>query len=400
MTKAGDQALDVNISVAKIRGRDLGLELGADPSRTRCQRMIRNILIANLISLFWMKPTGFLYYSRDNNYYARTRRYHCRCFSANNVIWAVQSLDDAGLINHHQTRPSPEAWFRSTVRLQHDISNQLKINKINAFDFRILEPIVLKDRVKQPMSYRTTRHILALREDVCAHNELLEQTDIILRHESWITDQYGFLRRKRQVINPARKYLYRVYNNGSFKQGGRFYGPFWHQLSKRIRAHLLINGDSVIERDFQACHPRLMYSLMGKTMPEFDPYDIEGFDRATAKTGFQKLVNSSNRKSAVLAIAEPYSRKGMRGAHQVASQMIDAFEAKHPDIRSLFYSGMGLRLQNLDSQICSEVQGELRELGIPVLSIHDSFIVSTTARVELDARMNDSFDRTCRRLKT
>jgi hypothetical protein len=54
----------------------------------------------------------------------------------------------------------------------------------------------------------------------------------------------------------AQTVLYRVFNNGSFDLGGRFYGPSWQALPKAWRGRIQIDGEAVVELDYGSLHPR------------------------------------------------------------------------------------------------------------------------------------------------
>lgn len=71
------------------------------------------------------------------------------------------------------------------------------------------------------------------------------------------------------VINS--KKLYRVFNNNSFDQGGRFYGAFYQTMPKDLRKDILINGEPTVELDYAAHHVRIPYHLEGVDYRE-DPY--------------------------------------------------------------------------------------------------------------------------------
>ena len=87
--------------------------------------------------------------------------------------------------------------------------------------------------------------------------------------------------------------------NGGWKTGGRWYGPPWQNLPKRVRAQLLIDGEAVAELDFRTCHPRLLCALAGMDLPfhdaGFDYYDLPGFDRSHVKRAFNVLINAAIR---------------------------------------------------------------------------------------------------------
>ena len=68
-------------------------------------------------------------------------------------------------------------------------------------------------------------------------------------------------------------------------------------------------------------------------------------------------------------------------------------EEKHELIRDHILSGIGLRIQNIDSKIAEHVISSLLDEGIPVLCIHDSFIVEREHKDRLKEEMANAFQR-------
>ena len=67
-------------------------------------------------------------------------------------------------------------------------------------------------------------------DDVKGQNDLLASLAIELKDSAWTLDRYGLYRSAVGVaINPSAKQLYRVFNNGTWREGGRWYGGWWQQ---------------------------------------------------------------------------------------------------------------------------------------------------------------------------
>lgn len=68
-----------------------------------------------------------------------------------------------------------------------------------------------------------------------------------------------------------------------------------------------------------------------------------------------------------------------------AKPFIDKFTERHQPIAHYFCKGKqtGLKIMNRDSRIALEVVNHFGKKGIPILSIHDSFIVQKQYRDEL-----------------
>ena len=70
-----------------------------------------------------------------------------------------------------------------------------------------------------------------------------------------------------------------------------------------------------------------------------------------------------------------------------------------PRFERFWNTGIGLRLQNLDARICTRVQRALRQANVPVLSVHDSFIVRESQKDLLEQTMNHEMSEMCSRLR-
>jgi hypothetical protein len=128
-----------------------------------------------------------------------------------------------------------------------------------------------------------------------------------------------------------------------------------------------------------------------------DPFAIPAFARQHVKAAVNILLNANSESSALLALA---GELGPTGAHRYgARELIASVQARFPEFAPYWGTGVGLRLQRVDSDICGRVQRRLRGAGIACLSLHDSFIASACYRAELDAVMASEFDRACEHLR-
>jgi len=252
--KPNDRAFNPNISIVGNNERDLGVELGAAPAKHNVQRYVRNSLICNVILQNWTSSEAGIYYSRDNNHYAKTRIYHPRYYTRRNVIRAVESLELAGLVVDFRTAPSENATLRSWIKAAPNLINARPITTIDQMEFAATETILMKDGQKRLIDYRQTLEVRQMRRDVIEQNEVIKALKLDIQHPDWHLDRYELLRSADQTVNPRLRSLYRIFNNSSWKSGGRFYGGFWQQLSGHVRAALTIDGEPVVEHDYSRCH--------------------------------------------------------------------------------------------------------------------------------------------------
>lgn len=105
---------------------------------------------------------------------------------------------------------------------------------------------------------------------------------------------------------------------GSFSIGGRYYGNA-QCLSKAERSTIIINGEPTTKQDIKSMHVRMLYNYLGKPAPA-DGYDIDGYDRETAKKVALIALNADSEKSAAGAI-----RRSLGFTSDEAKQAIEGF---------------------------------------------------------------------------
>ena len=62
-------------------------------------------------------------------------------------------------------------------------------------------------------------------------------------------------------------------------------------------------------------------------------------------------------------------------SYRAAAKLIRVLKDRHRPIARHFHSGVGLKLQYLDSQMACSVMRSMRDRGVVAIPIHDSFIV-------------------------
>ena len=343
----------------------------------------RGVIIANVLYAYFRGLGSWVFYSRDRNHYAvmaRAGRYLPSYYSYANMMQAVESLEQAGPIEHERTLPSPTAQYRSRLRAS-PLLVALCEGSRPKFVCEPREVIILRDASGGLVPYSDSDFIYSMRRDVLEQNEFLADLDIQVEHPYAVYDQHGFLHVHGNWLDPGRRAYRRVFNNGSWRLGGRWYGTFWQSLPKPVRQRLIINGEPGIEGDFRTCHPRLLCARSGLDLPfhdeHFDFYEIPRMDRSQIKFAFQVMVNAPTERKAEAAIAAELSDD------QRARSLMVAVQKSYPGLERFWCSGMGLRLQTKRSDI-------------PVLSVHDSFIVPRGAESLLKQIMEEAMERACR----
>ena len=199
-----------------------------------------------------------------------------------------------------------------------------------------------------------------------------------------------------RIIRLDQRSLHRVFNDPELQTGGRFYGGWWQNIPREYRRHLAVNGKQMVELDYSNQHPSILYAQEGITRPT-DCYSKviklsqlpNGVTiselRDTVKAAFNAMLNSPKvLKNAPTGI-EP-KRFGLKWRD--ISEAITTF---HKPIAHHFYSGVGLRLQRMDSDIAEKVMVHFAKYNIAILPLHDSFLIHHGYEHELRDEMDKAF---------
>jgi hypothetical protein len=172
-------------------------------------------------------------------------------------------------------------------------------------------------------------------------------------------------------VDLSRNRLYRVFNNSSFNNGGRFYGGWWQSIPSKWRQFVTINWHPTRELDFSSMQPAMLYAKCGLPL-EDDAYSLKGVDaayRKLLKKTFLQLINARKDQR----MRPPPQASLPPGMTWKALQ--DALVDKHKAIEKFFRTGIGIELQRLDAEIANAVMLRMMEHNMLVLPIHDSFLI-------------------------
>lgn len=187
--------------------------------------------------------------------------------------------------------------------------------------------------------------------------------------------------------------LYRIFSRGSMEKGGRFYRGWWQSIPSIHRPHIRLNGKLTIEVDYSAVGLRIIYAQLGIHYDDDkDPYDLGLHDwegksdprRKVVKKAFNALINDED---GVYKLGTD-EQKSLGMSDKEFRELV---EEKHPEIAKELGSDIGLKAQFTDSQIAEAVMLDMLRDGIPILPIHDSFIVTAGNRHMLEDVMKHNF---------
>lgn len=178
--------------------------------------------------------------------------------------------------------------------------------------------------------------------------------------------------------DPGKVYLTRIFK-GTWERGGRLYGACWQNLPQEARLGLTINGEQVVELDYRAIQPSMLYARKGLSL-DFDPYIVPGFDipREVGKVQFNRLINNSGKVAVTGGLVFDQETQRAFIDKSEFHEYIAAMKLIHDPISDCFYSDISVTLQRLDSSLALSVIDRCLEEGIVCLPVHDSFIVPMT----------------------
>jgi hypothetical protein len=177
---------------------------------------------------------------------------------------------------------------------------------------------------------------------------------------------------------------YRVFNNRSWKAGGRLWSAGEHsyqQMPKSERLKMRINGEPVAEVDIKASQLTIYHAMVREPLEGLgDPYAVEGIDRTIVKSwtvasfGSTKPVTRWSPDMAADYKKETGKDLGKQAkAKDVARKMLEVF----PALRKLEnYSNIWANLQFLEAEaMIGTMLILMRKHGVPSYSMHDGIIV-------------------------
>ena len=240
------------------------------------------------------------------------------------------------------------------------------------------ECILLRDRINGQRiivpcdNGKTTNE---MRENLIAINKCFARhwPDLRITNDDYTALQERLrLEQDKSPIDFSKRILTRIFSNGRFDHGGRFYRAWWHNVPSEYRKYITIDGKRTCEYDYSQLNPHMVYFLRGAKMGDEDAYVrvFDGEHRDIVKEAFNAMIQASTnltRKPKKLDLSEvDFDWATLKKA------ILDA----HKPIADVFFQGHGNHLQFIDSCIAEKVMLQfIKSDDAPVLPVHDSFIM-------------------------
>ena len=260
----------------------------------------------------------------------------------------------------------------------------------------------IHDITPDPTAPRITLKVNAKIADLPETDSIARDTAILDAHLELVrtlgvTDKHG------EEWPLAYFKLTRQYKNNT-DSGGRLYAPF-QNMKSGDRTKLKLNGEPAAAIDFSSMHPAILYrESMKETLTPaqyevaantpYEPYaprnSYKHLRRAGLKTLLNALLNCTDKTMALRllanarvvdgggAISTEWKYKGNRRRvfpnRNATLTFCSAMEIEFPELAPHFYSGVGLRLQKVDSDIMMAAINIANKCGVVCLPVHDELI--------------------------
>lgn len=357
--------------------------LGLDAKMSEDMRHVTAMVVCDIV-VNWQTRGKETFYSRSRDFYSdMPGRYRSVEFlSYYYVTGASDWLARRGYITQTlgTRNPGPSGDSYRTYAKPTPVLLDLVTGLIDVAEPRMAEKtpelIILRDAGGKSVDYDDTEETRRMR---------LDMVEINARSQALCRPRLD----GREVQMP---WLVRIFNV-DFDHGGRLYfkGNSSQNMPRVDRRRVEVEIDdalhTTIELDYSTLHLALGYAEEWERRPR-QPYAIKGFSRDEVKVATNVAINAPNELSAIRAIAMDQAEQE-RKSHPTRTHLARAravyscLTRKHWRARNLIGSGAGLRLQRIDSDIAVAVMLSLLRQDIPVLPIHDSFLVAAQHQEEL-----------------
>ncbi|MBM6593028.1 hypothetical protein [Microvirga pudoricolor] len=388
----------------EARERDLGLRRRARKDTDRISfRLALECLFCNLATVLMVGGDRALAVPRSSAVMWSTSRYH-------SPVYGQHFLDALGLMAHpgvHLIDNGRRGFKlkggvaqRSTVFPARELAEWLPPGGLRWDDFTRVEDhevIVLKGKktaktdIAEAIEYEDTPLTRRRRKQVQQINAYLRSAPIII-----VPDAGQFGETKDGLpVDPARRTVRRIFNNGSWLQGGRLYDAFWETMKREDRGRLLRigtplcpEGERIANVDYGQLFMTLAYLEANLLPPEGDLYDITG--NGSHREGWKRLSN------ALLLSATPLRNwpMGLSSDFPPGTKLkaaIATIKERHGSIAHLFGTGLGFKLMLLESEMLIEALLRLYAKGITALPLHDSVLVASSEAGVAEEVMAEAF---------
>jgi len=169
-------------------------------------------------------------------------------------------------------------------------------------------------------------------------------------------------------------------------------------VPSKYRQHILIDGGHTIEVDYSGFHIALAYAIEGHQPPPY-PYNFPILvreltpqqQRPDIKLLALTALNADSRKAAFAAFRDQRNRDQRNTPKKdrisytddLLNTLLDTFLIAHEPIKHYLCTDKGVELMAIDGNITTKIIEHFTYRKIPILTVHDSYILSSEHEREL-----------------
>ena len=388
--------LEITKMIEGVEGRKRSRTPDEQP---RFQYAIRYIL-TDLWKASHSIPMSECSINRRSGYYSENPRYRDPSLTYKQVKAAFEGLKSLGLI-----QITKEGHF-DHVRLEGSLTRyvardelQERLQQLEGNPALSIKPdldretVVLRNTIdghKKAVAYDDTPKTDEYRENLkTIHNCFLKHwADLEIKDKEAAALAERINRHEDKLpIDFSSRTLVRIFSNGSFKEGGRFYRGWWQNVPSEYRKYITLDMKKTCEYDFSQLNPHMLYFAYNKELGSEDAYDrvFDGEHRDLVKAAFNAMLQANTPLTSCPNDIDPSL------ADISWKELRERVIAAHKPIEHLFFSGEGNKLQFEDSCIAESVMLQFAAIDAPALPVHDSFIMHHGYGGELEEAMRRSF---------
>lgn len=355
--------------------------------------VVLGVIVTNLLA--GIRHKNAIVYSRAKGSDSPTAK---RKISVWKLIKAVDFFEQQGYITNLIGRgsPIPENRTISTILPTEKFMNEfpdlseIEMDEVERAYLTAIESLILRNKDKKAIPYEHTDETEKMKGLVVKLNTLNEKSTVLTGTGERLSNVYS-----------------RIFNE-SFDQGGRFYRADILQLHSKDgnqRLDITIDGKPVVEVDFQNLHFRIAAVLEGMDMQDvpMDMYsdildDVTNkVDRRIVKIAVNIMFNCKSVEPAKRAIQGEINSLSHEDKEVYtlgnAKSVMALIEMNYSDFSEMFCNedSFGRVLQNLDSHLAADILEVFVLKEIPILCVHDSFVVAKEHLELLVLTMADKF---------
>ena len=362
--------------------------------------------IASIVQEVWkgtyILPELELSINKNANWYSQFPRYRDPNLTFRQTMAAYNGMQSLGLIEETKGGYLDRDYWNGelTKYIAHDKLLEM-LYSMSDNPFKVIKPdlnaecIILRDRidgVRTIINYEDTPQTIKMRENLCFINSCLSRhwPDLRIKDEDYEPLQSRLnADGDKTPIDFSQRTLIRIFSNGRFDNGGRFYRAWWQNVPSEYRKYITLDTKKTCEYDYSQLNPHMIYFQCNEDMGEEDAYDrvLNGQNRDLVKEAFNAMIQSSTQlftKPRDLDLNDvEFDWMFLRQA------VLDA----HKPIENMFFKGLGNELQYIDSCIAENLMMHYAKEDQPILPVHDSFIMHSAfgESSELEESMRRAF---------